>query len=374
MSPVPFLDLQRLHNEIRAPLEVAFKRVLDSGRFILGPEGEAFEAEFAQYCGVRHCVSVGNGLDALHLLLRAYGIGPNDEVLVPSNTFIATWLAVSHCGATPVPVEPCAQTHNINPDCLAAAITPRTRAIIPVHLYGQPADMDAINSIAHRHGLVVIEDAAQAQGAKYKGRPTGSLGDAAATSFYPGKNLGALGDGGAVLTDDSLIAEKVRLLRNYGSRTKYRHDVTGYNTRLDEIQAAFLRVKLAVLDRWNDKRRELARTYSEELQDIGLILPFSPDWAEPVWHLFVVRSPERNALQTHLETQGVSTVIHYPTPPHLQACYAAYTGLELPIAEKLASEVLSLPMSPFLVEKELADVVEGIRSFFKGQNSTGASK
>jgi dTDP-4-amino-4,6-dideoxygalactose transaminase len=374
MSLIPFLDLQQLHHEIRDPMEAAFKRVLDSGRFILGQELEAFEAEFAQYCGVTRCVGVGNGLDALHLLLRAYDIGPNDEVLVPSNTFIATWLAVSHCGATPVPVEPCARTHNIDPDALAAAITPRTRAIIPVHLYGQPADMDSINAFARRHGLIVIEDAAQAHGAKYKGRPVGSLGDAAATSFYPGKNLGALGDGGAVLTNDALIADKVRLLRNYGSRTKYRHEVTGYNTRLDELQAAFLRVKLGFLDSWNDRRRELATIYTGKLQNIGLILPFSPDWADPVWHLFVVCSPERNALQTHLETQGVSTVIHYPTPPHLQTCYASYTRFKLPVAEKLASEVLSLPMSPFLIEKELACIVESIRCFFRGLDSTGASK
>ena len=374
MNPVPFLDLQRLHHEIREPLKAAFKRVLDSGWFILGPEVDAFEAEFAQYCGVLHCVGVSNGLDALHLLLRAYGIGQNDEVLVPSNTFIATWLAVSHCGATPIPVEPSAITHNIDPDALATAITPRTRAIIPVHLYGQPAEMDAINAFARCHGLVVIEDAAQAQGAKYKGRPVGSLGDAAATSFYPGKNLGALGDGGAVLTNDPLIADKVRLLRNYGSRTKYKHEDTGYNTRLDEMQAAFLRVKLGFLDNWNDRRRKLAEVYKAELQDTGLILPFSPDWADPVWHLFVVSSLQRNALQTHLEMQGVSTGIHYPTPPHLQPCYASYASFKLPIAEKLASEVLSLPMSPFLIEPEISCVVEAIRSFFRTRSSANTSE
>lgn len=374
MTAVPFFDLQRLHHEIREPLEAAFKRVLDSGWFILGPEVEAFEAEFAEYCGVRHCVGVGNGLDALHLSLLAYGIGPGDEVVVPSNTFIATWLAVSRCGARPVPVDPCARTHNIDPDALAAALTPRTRAIIPVHLYGQPADMDPINAFARRHGLVVIEDAAQAQGARYKGRRVGSLGDAAGTSFYPGKNLGALGDGGAILTNDPVIADKVRLLRNYGSRSKYRHEDTGHNTRLDEMQAAFLRVKLAFLDKWNSRRRELAKIYSRELQDVALVVPFSPDWAEPVWHLFVVCSPERDALLKHLEERGISSIIHYPTPPHLQACYASYASCKLPIAERLASTVLSLPMSPYLIEEELACVVEGIRSYFGDLVSTGPSK
>lgn len=363
MKQVPFLDLQRIHREIRSPLETAFRRVLDSGWFIMGPEVEAFEDEFAKYCGVKHCVGVGNGLDALHLLLRAYGIGHGDEVLVPANTFIATWLAVSQCGAIPVPVEPCTETHNIDPNALAAAITPRTRAIIPVHLYGQPADMDTINAIARSHGLIVIEDAAQAQGAEYKGKRAGSLGDAAATSFYPGKNLGALGDGGAVLTDDHLIADKVRLLRNYGSRIKYEHNDIGYNTRLDEMQAAFLRVKLALLDDWNAKRRTLAKVYTAQLQETDLGLPLVPIWADPAWHLYVVRSSVRDALRAHLNQCGVSTVIHYPIPPHRQACYPAYSSHNLPLSEKLASEVLSLPMSPFLTEAEVSLVTEAVSSF-----------
>jgi dTDP-4-amino-4,6-dideoxygalactose transaminase len=363
MTPVPFLDLQRLHREIRQPLEAAYHRVLDSGWFIMGPELEAFEVEFAQYCGVQHCVGVGNGLDALHLLLLAYGVGQGDEVLVPANTFIATWLAVSQCGAIPVPVEPHAETHNIDPDVLAAAITPRTRAIIPVHLYGQPADMDPINAIAHRHGLIVIEDAAQSHGATYKGRRTGSLGNAAATSFYPGKNLGALGDGGAVLTNDASIANKVRLLRNYGSRVKYEHQDIGYNSRLDEMQAAFLRVKLVLLDDWNARRRELADIYTAQLQNTGLGLPGVPSWANPVWHLYVVRSTRRDVLRAHLERCGVSTVIHYPTPPHRQACYASYSNQNLPLTETLANEVLSLPMSPLLTEQEVAQVVEAVHSF-----------
>lgn len=370
MMVVPFLDLKRLHEEIREPLEVAFKRVLDSGWFITGPEVEAFESEFANYSDVKYCVGLGNGLDAIHLLLRAYEIGPGDEVLVPSNTFIATWLAVSQCGATPVPVEPDINTYNMNPDALVAAITPRTRAIIPVHLYGQPADMDAINAIATKHGLVVIEDAAQAQGARYKGRRVGSLGHAAATSFYPGKNLGALGDAGAILTNDKAIANKVRILRNYGSQVKYRHEVAGYNTRLDEMQAAFLRVKLGVLDKWNESRRVVANSYTAQLQNlnlenVGLELPKVPEWAEPVWHLYVIRSKNRDALRDYLDNQGIATVIHYPIPPHLQACYKEFSKFNLPIAETLANEVLSIPISSAVKEEEITAVVEALSNFKK---------
>lgn len=363
MIKVPFLDLQRIHREIREPLEAAFHRVLDSGWFIMGPEVEAFEAEFAQYCGVSHCIGVGNGLDALHLLLRAYGIGRGDEVLVPSNTFIATWLAVSHCGAIPVAVEPRINTYNIDPEELESVITKRTRAIIPVHLYGQPADMDPINEVARRHGLVVIEDGAQAQGAVYKGRRTCGLGDSAATSFYPGKNLGALGDGGAVLTNDGMIAEKVRRLRNYGSIVKYVHDESGYNSRLDEMQAAFLRVKLGFLDEWNAKRAAVADKYTSLLQDSGLDLPCVPDWASSAWHLYVVRSSKRDALGAHLAKCGISTGVHYPKPPHLQACYAGYSNQHLPLAEALANEVISFPISPFTTEQELLHVANSVRLF-----------
>lgn len=357
---VPFLDLGRLHQPIREPLDAAYHRVMDSGWFIMGPELEAFESEFAAYSEVKHCIGVGNGLEALHLLLRAYGIGPGDEVIVPSNTFIATWLAVSQCGATPVPVEPDVKTHNIDPALVAAAITPRTRAIMPVHLYGQPADMDPINELAVKHGLIVIEDAAQAQGARYKGRRTGSLGHAAGTSFYPGKNLGALGDGGAVLTNDDAIAEKVRQLRNYGSKVKYQHDLAGYNSRLDEMQAAFLRVKLAALDEWNARRVEIAAQYSKLLAGTNIDLPHVPEYAEPVWHLYVIRSKQRDALKAYLEQQGVSTVIHYPIPPHRQACYQDFKGHNLPIAAMLAEEVLSLPMSPALKAEEVELVARTI--------------
>jgi dTDP-4-amino-4,6-dideoxygalactose transaminase len=336
---------------------------MDSGWFIMGPELAAFESEFAAYSNVKHCIGVGNGLDALHLLLRAYGIGPGDEVIVPSNTFIATWLAVSQCGATPVAVEPDANTHNINPALIAAAITSKTKAIMPVHLYGQPADMDPINQLAAEHGLVVIEDAAQAQGALYKGRRVGSLGHAAGTSFYPGKNLGALGDGGAVLTNDDAIADQVRRLRNYGSSIKYQHDLAGYNTRLDELQAAFLREKLKVLDAWNTKRKTIAKTYTELLSSADSITPLVPEYAEPVWHLYVIRSQQRDKLKAYLEQHGVSTVIHYPIPPHRQACYPEYLSQPLPIADMLAGELLSLPMSPDMSEDAIVYTCQKIRNF-----------
>jgi len=364
MSKVPFLDLAAAHRELADPLSAAFKRVLDSGFYILGPECEAFEREFAVYCGVKHCVGVGNGLDALHLLLRAYGIGPGDEVIVPSNTFIATWLAVSQCGATPVAVEPDANTHNITASAIVEAITVNTKAVIPVHLYGQPADMDPIVALCRKHGLVVIEDAAQAQGAEYKGKRAGALGDAAGTSFYPGKNLGALGDAGAVLTSDSAIAEKVRLLRNYGSRVKYQHQEAGQNTRLDELQAAVLRVKLGCLDEWNARRSAVARRYSEALRGLRHVaVPYVPEYARPVWHLYVVRSTRRDALKSYLDQQGIATMIHYPRPPHLQPCYQAFGHLNLPVAAQFANEVLSLPISPSLSDHDVDRVIAAVREF-----------
>ena len=368
MNSIPFLDLNRLHHPIREQLDAAYHRVMDSGWFILGPELEAFEVEFAQYCEVKNCIGVGNGLEALYLLLKAYGIGQGDEVIVPSNTFIATWLAVTECGAIPVPVEPNLETHNIDPELISNAITSRTRAIVPVHLYGQPADMDPINEIASKHGLVVIEDAAQAQGARYKGRRACSLGHAAATSFYPGKNLGALGDGGAVLTNDDAIAEKVKQLRNYGSKIKYQHDLAGYNSRLDEMQAAFLRAKLSVLEQWNTGRRDVAAQYSKLLANTSVILPHVPEYAEPVWHLYVIQSKQRDALKAHLEQQGVATVIHYPIPPHLQTCYQIYQNYNLPIATMMAREVLSLPMFSKLRTGEIEHVSTTVHSFQNGNN------
>lgn len=362
---IPFLDLAALHEPIQQQLNDASQRVLNSGWFIMGPELEAFEEEFAAYNDVKHCMGVGNGLEALHLLLKAYDIGPDDEVIVPSNTFIATWLAVSECGATPIPVEPLESTYNLNPDLIEQKISSRTKAIIPVHLYGQTADMDKINEIAHRYHLVVIEDAAQSQGARYQGRRAGSLGHSAATSFYPGKNLGALGDGGAILTNDASIAEKVKLLRNYGSEKKYHHKMAGFNSRLDELQAAFLRVKLRHLDEWNQKRQNIATHYSYLLKHSEFILPEVPVWAEPVWHLYVIRCSKRDELQQKLEQANISTGIHYPIPPHKQQCYGLYDQYRLPVAEQMAKEVLSLPISPAMHEDEVSFIVEKMLQFSK---------
>jgi dTDP-4-amino-4,6-dideoxygalactose transaminase len=348
---VPFLDLKASYTELQAELDEAYGRVMRSGWFIMGAELEAFESEFAAYCGAEHCVGVANGLDALQLILRALGVGAGDEVIVPSNTFIATWLAVSYAGATPVPAEPDERTYNLDPAAVEAAITPRTKAIIPVHLYGQPADMDSINDLAGKYGLAVVEDAAQAHGALYRERHVGSLGHAAAYSFYPGKNLGALGDGGAVVTNDAALADRVRVLRNYGSRVKYYHEIEGFNSRLDELQAALLRVKLARLDEWNERRRRVAEFYLQNLEGVaGLSLPFVPEWAAPVWHLFVVGHARREALQEHLSAAGISTLIHYPLPPHLQTAYASlgHGRGAFPRAERMAREVLSLPIGPHL--------------------------
>lgn len=359
---VPFLELRSAYLELREQIDAAIARVSRRGQYILGPEVDAFEQEFAGYCGVNHAIGVGNGLDALHLALRAMGVGPGDEVIVPSNTYIATWLAVTHTGANPVPVEPDELTCNIDPALIEAAITPRTRVILPVHLYGQPADLDPILDIARRHGLRLLEDAAQAHGARYKDRPIGGHGDAAAWSFYPGKNLGAMGDGGAVTTNDAELAERIRVLANYGSKNKYYHEVVGFNSRLDPMQAAILRVKLHCLDAWNERRRVIACRYLEALAGSGLVLPHVPDWAAPVWHLFVVRHPERDRLQQHLTAAGIGTLIHYPVPPHRQRAYAGTGFAEgaLPIASRMAAEALSLPMGPQLTSVEADAVVTAV--------------
>ena len=366
---VPFLELKPTYLELKEELDAAYHRVMDSGWYLLGKELEAFEAEFAAYCGVQHCVGVGNGLEALHLVLRAFGIGAGDEVVVPSNTFIATWLAVSYAGATPVPVEPDPRTYNLDPARLEAALSPRTKAILPVHLYGQPADMDQIVALARQHGLKVIEDNAQAQGARYRGRTTGGLADAAGNSFYPGKNLGAFGDAGAVTTNDPELAAKVRALRNYGSSRKYYNDDQGFNSRLDELQAAFLRVKLRKLDEWNHRRRDVAHSYLTALEGLeGLTLPFVPAWAEPVWHLFVIRHPRRDALQTALAEAGIGTLIHYPVPPHRSGAYAAsgFPPNAFPLATTLADTVLSLPVGPHLSPAQLDAIVAALRGLGAG--------
>ncbi|MDD2733189.1 MAG: DegT/DnrJ/EryC1/StrS family aminotransferase [Desulfuromonadaceae bacterium] len=359
---IPFLDLKAPYVELKDELDAAYRRVMESGWYILGEEVQMFESEFAAYCESKHCIGVANGLDALHLIVRAYGIGPGDEVIVPSNTYIATWLAVTHAGATPVPVEPDTRTCNIDPAKIEQAITAKTKAIMVVHLYGQTADMDPVNAIAQKHGLKVIEDCAQAHGARYKGRRAGSLGDAAGFSFYPGKNLGAMGDGGAVTTSDNELCERINVLRNYGSQIKYHNKVAGFNSRLDELQAAFLRVKLAKLDEWNERRRQVAAWYFEKLSHRHVQLPSVPLWCEPVWHLFVIQTHRREKVIKNLDRENIGCLIHYPTPPHLQEAYR-YLRIDqgrLPVCERLADEVLSIPMSPQLIESEVERVVNAI--------------
>jgi dTDP-4-amino-4,6-dideoxygalactose transaminase len=360
---IQFLDLKAPYIELRQELDEAVARVLGSGWFIGGPEVDEFEADYAGFCNAKYAIGVANGLDALHLALRAMEVGPGDEVVVPSNTYIATWLAVSQCGATPVPVEPCPHTYNIDPNRIEAAITSRTKVILPVHLYGQPADMDPILNVARKHGLRVLEDGAQAHGARYRGQRLGAHGDAVAWSFYPGKNLGAMGDGGAVTTNDPQLADRIRVLRNYGSRVKYVNEVQGYNSRLDPLQAAVLRVKLAHLDAWNARRSAIAARYQQGLAGCGLTQPLVPDWAEPAWHLYVVRTAQRDALQKSLADVGVGTLIHYPIPPHLQSAYA-YLGYGVgtfPIAERIHNEVLSLPMFPSMTMEQASQVILACR-------------
>ena len=362
---IPFLDLTFPYIDLKDELDAAYHRVMESGWYILGKEVEAFETEFATYCDARQSIGVANGLDALHLIVRAYGIGSGDEVIVPSNTYIATWLAVTHAGATPVPVEPNERSYNIDPAKIEESITPNTKAIMVVHLYGQTADMDPINVIAKKYGLKVIEDCAQAHGARYKGRKAGSLGDAAGFSFYPGKNLGAIGDGGAVTTNDLELAGRIRILRNYGSRIKYHNEIAGFNSRLDELQAALLRVKLTRLDEWNSRRMHVAGRYLQELAGRQeLTLPYVPEWAEPVWHLFVVRHSQRCQLQKLVAQAGIGTMIHYPIPPHLQSAYAAlgHDQGSFPISENIHNQVLSLPIGPSMTLDDTEQVIRAMRS------------
>ncbi len=364
-SLVPFLDLGASYRELRLQIDAAVARVMASGHYILGPEVEAFESEYARYCGAMHCVGVANGMDALHLALRAMGVGHGDEVIVPSNTYIATWLAVSQCGAVPIPVEPLESTYNLDAEHVEAAITPRTKVILLVHLYGQPADLDPILAIAGKHGLRVLEDGAQAHGARYKSRRIGAHGDAVAWSFYPGKNLGALGDGGAITTDDAQLANRLRVLRNYGSRIKYVNEVQGWNSRLDPIQAAVLRVKLAHLDDWNLRRAAIAAKYFDGLAGTDLIVPHVPEWAAPAWHLFVIRHRMRDALQVQLAEAGVGSLIHYPIAPHMQGAYseAGFRPDAFPLASRMANEVLSLPIGPHQNEAQTRAVIDAVRAF-----------
>lgn len=367
MPDIRFLDLGASYTELKTELDEAVSRVLDSGYYLLGPELEAFETEFATYAGAAYCVGVGNGLEALQLALIAMDIGQGDEVIVPSHTYIASWLAVSQTGARPVPVEVIPESFNLNPDLIEAAITPATRAIMPVHLYGQPADLDPILAVAQRHGLRVLSDAAQAQGSRYKNTPVGGLGDVTAWSFYPGKNLGAFGDAGAITTNDPQIADRVRVWRNYGSRVKYFNEHQGFNSRLDEIQAAVLRVKLKHLDTWNARRAVLAQRYTAALDSTDLKIPLCNEWAQHAWHLYVVRTADRKARQAHLKSCGIDTLIHYPVPPHLQPAYAnaGFKPGDLPVAESLADEVLSLPIGPHLSENEQDQILEVILNAWK---------
>ena len=363
---IPFLDLRAPYVELRSEIDEAMLRVADSGWFLLGEELRAFERAYAAFVGAKHCIGVANGLDALYLSLLALEVGKDDEVIVPSNTYIATWLAVSMAGARPVPVEPDPATFNLDPANIEIAITPRTRAILPVHLYGLPAEMGPILDIARRHGLRVLDDAAQAHGARYRGRRVGALCDITAWSFYPGKNLGAFGDGGAVTTDDDALADALRVRRNYGSRVKYVNEVQGVNSRLDEIQAAVLGAKLPRLDEWNDRRRTLAGRYQERLSELPLVLPIEPNGCESAWHLYVVRTTERDALRAHLAAEGVDSLIHYPIPPHRQQAYAslAFPTTAFPVANAIHDEVLSLPIGPHLSFAQQDRVIDALTGFF----------
>lgn len=360
---IPFLNLQSINQKYANELKAAAARVIDSGWYILGEEVNAFETEFAAYCGVKHAIGVSNGLDALKLILKAYGFGPEDEVIVPSNTYIASILAISELGATPVLVEPSEETFNLNPDRIEDKITKKTKAILTVHLYGRVAPMNEINTIAKKHNLKVIEDAAQAQGAKLNGKRTGNLGDAAGFSFYPGKNLGALGDAGAVTTNDDELAEAVRAFRNYGSHKKYENLYKGCNHRLDEMQAAMLRVKLPYLNEENDARRVIARLYEEGIQNEQVILPKHALDEEQVWHVYVVRVKNREDFQQYLMENGVQTVIHYPIPPHQQKAYEEWNLQSFPVSEAIHQEVISLPISPAQTLETTKEIIRIINDY-----------
>lgn len=365
---IKFLDLQAIYRQDQAAYDAAYRRVMDSGRWILGPELEAFEAEFAAYGGRRHAIGVGNGLDALALALQVAGIGPGDEVIVPAHTFIATWLAVRQCGATPRAVEPAAGSYNIDATGVSAALTPATKAVMPVHLYGAPSDPAAIKTLCESKGLLLLEDAAQAHGARHQGQPVGGFGRMAAYSFYPGKNLGAFGDAGALVTDDDALATALRARRNYGSAVRYQHDSEGVNSRLDELQAAFLRVRLARLDEHNTQRRVQAARYAERLASApGLSLPAVPPGDEPVWHLFVIRHAQRDALQSALKDQGIETLIHYPKPVYRFPPFASYAPAGRSTADAVCDECLSLPIGPHLALDQIDQVADAVAAFCQGR-------
>ena len=361
---VPFLDVDAAYRELEPQINAAVRRVLSSGRFILGPEVESFEHRFAAYTGAKHCVGVGNGLEALTLALAAHGVGAGDEVIVPATTFVATWLAVTRVGAAPVPAAVQEPTLTLDPAALEVAVTERTRAVVPVHLYGHPADLDPIMSWAHRHGVAVIDDAAQAHGAWYRNGRIGALTSATAFSFYPAKNLGAMGDGGAVTTDDDALADRLRMLRNYGTRDKYRSELLGWNSRLDPLQAAILDVKLDRLDEWNARRRRVAERYCDALDQLGwLQLPHEASWARSAHHLFVVRVACREALVSHLSSSSIETAVHYPCPPYRQPAYRHLETTTWPGLDALHDQLVSLPMGPHLTEEQQAQVIDAMTTF-----------
>ena len=365
---IPFLDLKRINAPHQDAIRAAMERVVESGWYILGQEVAAFEQAFAQYCQTRHCIGVANGLEALTLVLQAWNFPPGSEVVVPSNTYIASVLSITQAGLVPVFVEPDPRTYLLDPTRIEVALTPHTKAILPVHLYGRSCDMTAINAIAQQHGLMVVEDAAQAHGSVCDGRRAGNLGHAAGWSFYPSKNLGALGDAGAITTNDDALADRLRALRNYGSARKYVNDYVGYNSRLDELQAAILSAKLPALDAENQRRRALARLYLTGITNPDVVLPPADQVDQNVWHLFVVRHPRREEFRAYLLDKGIATDVHYPIPPHHQRAYAQFAHLSLPISEQLHREVVSLPLNPTLTDEEIAYIIDTINSMSERVN------
>lgn len=360
---IKFLDLEKVNNRFRGEIDARIKAILDKGWYLQGQEDKLFEDNFAKFCGVKHCIGCANGLDALNLIIRGYDFGMGDEIIVPANTYIASILAISENGCTPVLVEPDIKTYNINPDLIEAAITPKTKAIMVVHLYGQAVQMEKIWALAQKYHLKIIEDSAQAHGALYQGKRTGNLGDASGFSFYPGKNLGCMGDGGCVTTNDDDLAAKIRAIANYGSDRKYHHIYKGINSRLDEIQAAVLDIKLAHLDADNARRREIAQYYRQNITNPQIILPQVYDENAHVWHIFAIRTPERDRLQKYLEDKDIQTNIHYPTPPHKQGAYSEWRNISFPISEEIHATELSLPMSPVLTDEEVNRIVEVINEW-----------
>ena len=361
---IKFLDLHKINEQYREEIDKRIKNVLDSGWYLLGKEDENFEQNFAEHCGTKYCVSCGNGLDALTLIIKAYGFGAGDEIIVPANTYIASILAISYNGCTPVLVEPDINTYNINPDLIEEKITEKTKVIMVVHLYGQAVEMEKVWALAKKYNLKIIEDSAQAHGAVYQGQHTGNLGDASGFSFYPGKNLGCLGDGGAVTTNDKELADKIRALRNYGSNVKYHNIYQGVNSRLDEIQAAILDVKLPYLDKDNQKRREIANYYLENIKNEKIITPLCPaDEKSHVWHVFALRTEKRDEFQQYLKENEIQTLIHYPIPPHKQPCYKEWNNLSFPITEEIHNTIISIPISPVMTDYETQKVADVINQW-----------